>query len=576
MCCVKRSFNVACAPLALAAVLGTGHAACSAPGSHAAVADVIFRGQFITLDPSHPRVDALAVANGRIVSAGSFADIERVAAQTTRRVDVPGVGVPGFADAHAHLSSLGQQVEQLDLRTLTKEQILEKVGEAARTAAPGAWISGNGWDQGFFRPAVFPSASDLDAVSGDHPVALTRIDGHSSWINSKALMLAGISANTKDPPGGRIIRDERNQPTGILVDRAQEAISQVRPARSAGADRERQIRAALQQYARWGLTSVHDAGTDLDTIAVYKQLLKSGELPVRLYVMARGAAAIEHYLANGPERDLGDHLLAIRSIKLISDGALGSRGAELTDPYADAPEERGLQQTSDADLDKVIREGREKGVQINVHAIGDRAVRRVLDAFERGGVKTSERFRVEHASMISPADLPRFARLGVIASVQPVFIGEYSRWAHDRVGPNRIQWVLPIRELVTSGAPVAFGTDFTASDSGDPLATLASAVAGQSASGSAGAQWFQRQRIDLDTALRAMTGGPAFAAFEETNLGQLTAGRYADITVLSADPYTVQPDALGALSVRMTIVGGRVTYDGSNGSPASPAQRFRQ
>ena len=555
-----RRLTFVCGLIAIAAALSGAHAACSASSAPTPAAEIVIRGQFITLDPLHPRVDALAVSRGRIVAAGTIAEVERLATETTRRIDVPGVGVPGLADAHVHLSSVGQQLERLDLRELTKEQILTKVGDAVRGAAPGAWITGGGWDQGFFRPAVFPSASDLDAVSSDHPVVLSRIDGHSSWVNSKVLSLAGISAATKDPPGGRIVR-QAGRPTGILIDQAQDALGRVRPAATA-ADRERHVRAALEQYARWGLTSVHDAGTDLDTVAIYKQLLTNGELPVRLYVMVRGAAATEHQLAAGPARDLGDHLLAVRSIKLMVDGALGSRGAELTDPYSDAPVERGLQQTSDAELDSVIPRAREKGIQVNVHAIGDRAVRRVLDAFERGGVKPADRFRVEHASMIAPDDLPRFARLGVIASVQPVFIGEYSRWAADRVGPARVRWVLPIRDLVTSGAPVAFGTDFTAADTGDPLATLASAVAGQSASGSAGAEWFQPQRVDLGTALRAMTGGPAFAAFEESNLGQLTVGRYADITVLSADPNSVQPESLRTLRVRMTIVGGRVTYDG--------------
>ena len=561
-----RRLTFVCGLIAIAAALSGAHAACSASSAPTPAAEIVIRGQFITLDPLHPRVDALAVSRGRIVAAGTIAEVERLATETTRRIDVPGVGVPGLADAHVHLSSVGQQLERLDLRELTKEQILTKVGDAVRGAAPGAWITGGGWDQGFFRPAVFPSASDLDAVSSDHPVVLSRIDGHSSWVNSKVLSLAGISAATKDPPGGRIVR-QAGRPTGILIDQAQDALGRVRPAATA-ADRERHVRAALEQYARWGLTSVHDAGTDLDTVAIYKQLLTNGELPVRLYVMVRGAAATEHQLAAGPARDLGDHLLAVRSIKLMVDGALGSRGAELTDPYSDAPVERGLQQTSDAELDSVIPRAREKGIQVNVHAIGDRAVRRVLDAFERGGVKPADRFRVEHASMIAPDDLPRFARLGVIASVQPVFIGEYSRWAADRVGPARVRWVLPIRDLVTSGAPVAFGTDFTAADTGDPLATLASAVAGQSASGSAGAEWFQPQRVDLGTALRAMTGGPAFAAFEESNLGQLTVGRYADITVLSADPNSVQPESLRTLRVRMTIVGGRVTYDGRGAVPS--------
>jgi hypothetical protein len=256
-------------------------------------------------------------------------------------------------------------------------------------------------------------------------------------------------------------------------------------------------------------------------------------------------------------------LLAVRSFKIVSDGALGSRGAELTDPYSDAPGERGLQQVNDADLEQLVRAGRDKGFQVNVHAIGDRAVRRVLDAFARAGVTRQDRFRVEHASMIAPADLPRFARDGIVASVQPVFVGEYSRWAEDRVGAARIHWVLPVRDLVASGASVAFGTDFTASDSGDPIATLAGAVLRQGADGTPKGGWYSDQRLDVDTALRLMTTGPAYAAFQETALGQLTVGRYADMTILSEDPYTAAPDTLTALKVRMTIVGGRVTYDAS-------------
>lgn len=570
-----RRITVTCGCFLFVAALGGAWPACSAARSPSSTPDVIFRGHFITLDPSHPRVDAVAAAKGRIVALGSVAEVERLATPATRSVDIPGIAVPGFTDAHAHLSSVGQQLERLDLRELTKEQILEKVRDATRNAAHGAWIEGGGWDQGFFHPAVFPSASDLDAVSGEHPVVLTRIDGHSSWINSKVLAMAEISAGTKDPPGGRIVR-EGGRSTGILVDRAQDVLSRIRPARAARADRERQVRAALAQYARWGLTGVHDAGTDLDTIGIFKQLLAGDELPVRIYVMARGTAAVEHYLAAGPERDLGDHRLAIRSFKLMADGALGSRGAELTEPYADAPGERGLQQTSDEDLDTLIRRAREKGFQVNVHAIGDKAVRRVLDAFERGGVKAAERFRVEHASMIAPADLPRFARLGIIASIQPVFIGEYTRWADDRVGSSRVQWVLPTRDLVTSEAPVAFGTDFTAADTGDPLATLVGAVSGQSASGAAGAAWHERQRVDVDVALRAMTSGPAFAAFEETDLGQLAIGRLADMTVLSADPYAIAPEALRTLKVRMTIVGGRVTYDGGDVPPGASSHGGRQ
>ena len=542
----------------------------SAPDSPAP--DTIFVGHFITLDASRPRAEAVGVKNGRIVSVGSRSEVERGRSGPAATIEIPGVALPGFADAHVHLASLGQQLERLDLRGLTKEQVLERVSAAAREAPPGALVSGSGWDQGFFSPPVFPTASDLDAVSGDHPIVLSRIDGHSSWVNSRVLALAGISRRTPDPAGGRIERNAAKEPTGILVDRAQDALIRVRPSAAAGADRERRVRAALQQYARWGLTSVHDAGTDLETIAVYKDLLARGDLTVRVYAMASGKTATDDYLASGPEVDLGDGRLTIRSFKVVADGALGSRGAALTDPYADAPGERGLDLVSDGELDQLIKAARAKGFQVNVHAIGDRTVRRVLDAFERGGVTMEERFRIEHASMIAPADRARFARLGVIASVQPVFVGEYSRWAEERVGPARIRWVLPIRDLIAEGVPLAFGTDFTASDSGDPIATLSGAVLRQSAAGVPSGGWYSDQKVDVDTALRLMTAGPARAAFEEQHLGSIAVGRYADLTILSHDPYALAGDALRTLRVRMTVVGGRVIFDARSADERSAAR----
>ena len=270
---------------------------------------------------------------------------------------------------------------------------------------------------------------------------------------------------------------------------------------------------------------------------------------------------MRHYLDRGPEINLGEGRLSVRSFKILLDGALGSRGAELADPYSDMPAERGLQMMDDAELDAFVRTASEKGFQVNVHVIGDRAVTRALDAFERGAVKPEHRFRLEHASMIAPADVPRFARLGVIASMQPVFVGEYSRWAEDRVGANRIKWVLPIRDLLATGAVVASGTDFTASDSGDPIATLTGLVARKSAAGEPAGGWFTEQRVDVDAALRSMSIGPAVAAFHEKDLGQLMVGRYADFTVLSENPHRVSVDALSTLQVRMTVVAGRVTFD---------------
>ena len=522
--------------------------------------DAIFIGHFLTLDRSHPQAEAIAVSAGRIVAVGSRSQVEPLTNKNTRRTKFSGVAMPGFADAHLHPAGVGAQLEKLNLRGLTKAQILAKVAGAARSALPGAWISGGGWDQGFWQPAVFPTVKDLDAVSGGHPVVLSRIDGHSTWVNSKLLALAKISRGTPDPTGGRIVRNAAGEPTGMLVDDAQELIRRVMPKRTR-AEEERDIRAALQQFTRWGLTSVTDAAASLDNIAIYKDLLKRRELPVRVYVLAAGEEARTHYLMRGPEIDLGNGMLTVRGFKLFADGALGSRGAELTEPYTDAPEGHGLELTTDAEIGEVVRAARQKGFQVAIHAIGDRAVRRVLDAYESGGVTREERFRVEHASIVTNEDLSRFAGLGIIASIQPVFVGEYSRWAYDRVGPSRVHWVLRTRDFLNAGVSVAFGSDYPASDSGRPIDTLYCAVTRKGPDGKPKGSWYGGQRIDVDQALRSMTAGPAYASFQEKDLGALTVGRYADFTVISANPYRVLSKDLRTLTIRMTVVAGHVTYD---------------
>jgi predicted amidohydrolase YtcJ len=533
-------------------------------------ADTIFVGEFLTLDPSHPYAQAIAVSAGRIIAVGSQAEVESLAQNNTRRVRFNGVALPGFDDAHIHVAGVGAQLERLDLRELTKKRIFAKVAQAVSSSLPEAWIFGDGWDQGFWQPAVFPTAQELDSVSAGHPVVLSRIDGHSTWVNSKVLAMAKISRDTPDPEGGRILRNATGEPTGMLVDNAQELIRHVIP-KPTHADQARRIRAALQEFTRWGLTSVQDAAVDLDTIAIYKDLLQRGELPVRVYVMAAGEQARKHYLTTGPEPDLGKGMLAVRSFKLFADGALGSRGAELTEPYSDAPQERGLELIKDADLDQIVRAARQKGFQVNTHAIGDRAVRRVLDAYEKEDVTKQERFRVEHASIVTDEDLTRFARLGIIASIQPVFVGEYSRWAEDRVGPSRVHWVLRTRDLLNAGVTLAAGTDYPSSDSGRPIDTLYCAVTRRGADGKPEGGWYSDQSVDVDQVLRMMTTGAAYAAFQEKELGALTVGRYADFTVLSADPYKVPSNELRTAAIRMTVVGGRVTFEA--GKERTPAQR---
>jgi predicted amidohydrolase YtcJ len=523
-------------------------------------ADVVFVGHFVTLDPEQPEAQAIGVRGGRIVAVGSREEIAAWIGPDTRQNELPGVALPGFAEGHGHAEAFGKQLDLLDLRGLSKQEILDRVAAAARAASAGEWIRGRGWDQGFWSPAVFPTAAELDLAVPDQPVFLTRIDGHSAWLNSRALALAEITAATADPDGGKIIRDAKGVPTGILVDAAVDLAGRVVPAPTRE-DRKTWLRAAIDAYVRFGVTSVHDAGVDLEGIAIYKDLLASGDLPLRVYAMAQGeGATAEHYLAGGPEIDLGGRL-TIRCFKALLDGALGSRGAQLGAPYADDPSETGLVLMEDDAFAELIRHGTERGFQIAVHAIGDLAIHRALDAFEASGPELRElRPRIEHVSVVDPSDISRFRPLGVIASMQPNFVGEYGRWALDRVGPERIEWVYPTRRIHEAGVVVASGTDFPASDTADPLVTLYSLVTRKGAHGEPEGGFLPDQRLGIDEALRTMTTGAAFAAFQEEDLGILSAGRLADMTVLSADPRTTPAEDLRGLRVLATIVGGQVVY----------------
>ncbi|HEX4931743.1 MAG TPA: amidohydrolase, partial [Gemmatimonadaceae bacterium] len=428
-------------------------------------------------------------------------------------------------------------------------------------APAGAWIRGGGWDQSYWG-GDFPTAADLDTVSGGHPVLLTRIDGHATWANTRALRLAGITAATADPPGGRIVRGAGGAPAGVLVDDAIDLVARAVPPVTMPT-RVARLRRALQQYARWGLTEVHDAGIDRATVQAYRHLAREGALPVRVYAMAAAdPATLDDILPRGPVTAAAG-TFTLRGVKIVDDGALGSRGARLAQPYSDDATARGFDLAPGDSLDRLIARARRRGFQVAVHAIGDAATTAVLDAIARAGTPAAvreARFRIEHASMIADRDLPRFAALGVIASMQPVFAGEYSRFAEARVGEVRLPQVLRTRDVLASGAVMAAGTDFPASDTGDPIATLDALVTRRGADGTPAGGWIPAQSVAVDDALRSMTVAPAWAAFEEREGGVLAVGRRADLTVLSADPYAVSADALRQLRVLQTIVGGRTVY----------------
>jgi predicted amidohydrolase YtcJ len=529
-------------------------------------ADVVYTGHFLTMDNSHPVAEAVAVSGDRIVAVGTLSDVFNSVGSEVRRVELPGTAVPGLADAHVHAMEFGHQLSELDLRGLSKEDIVRLVGEKARTLPSGSWIEGRGWDQGFWHPKAFPDAADLDGVSPKNPVILTRIDGHSVWLNSAAMKAAGIAPTATDPTGGHLMRRKDGSPSGVLVDDAVGLVTKVVP-KPTHDEMLGWLQAALGRYVELGVTSIHDAGVDLEGIGLYKELLATNRLPLRAYVMALGTGATaSEMLTHDPEPWLGDHRLLIRSFKVFLDGALGSRGAELLAPYSDAPNEHGLELMHDADFRALVKKAVARGYQVNAHAIGDKAVRRALDTFEAAQKtqKSDQRFRVEHASVIDPSDLPRFAQFHIIASVQPGFVGEYSRWAEDRVGPTRVSHVLPIADLIKSGAAIASGTDFPAADSPDPIVTLYALVTRCGADGTPKAGWHPEEKVDVVTALRSMTSGPAFAAFEENELGMITAGRLADMTVLSDDPRTVAPQKLKTLKVKVTIIGGKEIFRAGN------------
>jgi len=399
-------------------------------------------------------------------------------------------------------------------------------------------------------------------VSGDHPVYLTRVDGHAGWANTRALQAAGLTAATADPDGGRILRDAAGAPTGILVDAAQRLVAAriPEPAREV---RKRRLHGGLVAAAEAGLTSVHDAGVTLDTIPLYKELLAEGRLPVRAYVMLRGPVEfLEHADTLQPEIGLGDGRLTVRAIKVVSDGALGSRGALLLEPYSDEPSTRGLLTVDRDAFPKLLEAALRRGFQVATHAIGDAANRFVLDGYEKvfaAGGGARQRFRVEHAQVLALSDVPRFKALDVIPSMQPTHCTSDMYWAEARVGPQRAQGAYLWKTFLDQGVPIAGGSDAPV----EKIAVLPgiyAAVTRQDAKGWPPGGWHPEQRVTLREAIEMFTRGAAFAAFEEADRGTIEVGKRADFTVLSRDITALPPADILKTDIVMTIVGGEVAY----------------
>ena len=547
-----------CRTLAFLAMTAPAAVAAEAPADL-----VISGGTVITLDPAQPRARALAVRDGRVVRVGDEKDVEALVGPRTRRINAAGQTVlPGLTDAHVHVEGLGLARETLNLVGAASLAEAVKRAESAAAALPqGEWLLGRGWDQNDWPEKRFPTAADLARV-GDRPVYLTRVDGHAGWANARALEVAGITDTTPDPPGGRIVRDEKGKATGVLVDAAETLVESRIPAPTPEV-RKRRLARGLQAAAEAGLTSVHDAGVDLATVSLYKELLAAGPLPVRVYVMLRGP---DDYLAAGealrPEIGLSEGQLTVRAIKVVADGALGSRGALLLAPYTDEPKTRGLLTVDEKKYAELLQRALAQGFQVNTHAIGDAANRLVLDAYAKafGAQNGAERrFRIEHAQVVSAQDVPRFKALGVIPSVQPTHCTSDMYWATDRLGAERAQGAYLWKTFRDQGVRLPAGSDAPVEEIA-VVPGLYAAVTRQDAKGWPPEGWHPKERVSAEDAIRMFSEDAAYAAFEEKERGRLAPGFRADLTVLSHDITAIPPRQILDSRVALTVVGGRVVH----------------
>ena len=534
---------------------------------------VLANGRVVTVDERTPEARAVAVRGGRIAAVGSEKDIRRFVGPATQVIDLKGaLAIPGIIDSHGHFTSLGASKMILDLtKARSWDEIVAMVREAAAKAKPGEWIRGRGWHQEKWDRAPQPNVDGLpyhDALSQAapaNPVLLEHASGHSSLANAKAMELSGITARTPDPAGGQILRDAKGNPIGAFLENAQGLIRVREPKltpEEAAARERREVELAAAECLKQGVTTFHDAGSSFRTIDLFRKMAGEGTLGVRLYVMigetnraleARGAA----YRMIGA----ADNHLTVRAIKRFMDGALGSHGAWLLAPYADLPGSTGMNTDPLPDIRETARFAIENGFQVCIHAIGDRANREVLniyeEAFKAHPDKSDVRWRVEHAQHLDPADIPRFGRLGVIASMQAVHCTSDGPWVPKRIGAKRAEEGAYVwRKLIDSGAVIANGTDVPV-EPVDPMPGFYAAVTRKTKDGTA---FFPAERMTRAEALRAYTLNGAYAAFEEGLKGSLTPGKLADITVLSKDIMTCPEEEIRSAEVLYTIVGGKVLY----------------
>jgi len=524
---------------------------------------VLTNGRIYTLDADYAVVDTLVVRDGRIAFAGRRGDVNAPEAEAA--LDLGGRAVlPGLVDAHGHLMYLARGRLTLDAGGMASEEAIARVvaEQAGRTRA-GEWISGRGWDQNLWPGRQFPTRASLDRATARHPVALVRIDGHATWANSAALRKAEITRDTPDPTGGIVVKDAGGEPTGLLIDTAQRLVQRAEPPLSEERFDEA-VREAVAQCLAVGLTGIHEMGATLFAYGSYRRLIERGQFPFRNYaaVAGRSEETWDHYRERGPEV-MGDGQVIVRAFKLLADGALGSRGAALHSPYCDDPDNRGLVLIPAEELQRLTLEAIERGFQVCVHAIGDRANTLTLDTFEqalyaRPAEARAARLRVEHAQILAEADIPRFRALGVLPSMQATHCTSDMPWAIDRLGPDRLKGAYVWRSLLATGVIIAGGSDFPV-ESPNPFHGIYAAVARRPWTGE-DRGWQPEQRMTREEAVRSFTTWNAYASHQEADLGALTPGKRADLIVCSDDVFTCPEEHIKDIHPLLTMVGGEIVH----------------
>lgn len=546
----------------------------ASPGTAAEAADIVFKnGNIYTVNERKPRAEAVAVKAGKIIFVGSNRDAKAYEGKGTRVVDLKGnTVVPGLTDSHYHLSGVGAREMNLNLEGITSlDAFLAKIKERVDQAKPGEWVTGRGWIETFWKPQVFPTRWDLDKISPNNPVALVRADGHATVANSAAIKISGVTRDTANPFGGEIMKDKQTgEPNGMFLDRAAGLIGARIPGRGPG-DAEQEILLAVKRSVELGWCQIQNAGSSFSEVALLKKLYGEGKIKLRIYEAIRGPGSdAQRLLSEGAMIGAFDNRLTMRHIKVTVDGALGSKGAALLEPYSDY-DTTGLLTQKEEEMLPMLVEALRKGIQVEVHAIGDRANRTILDWYEKAlnAVPPDQRkvrdprWRVEHAQIVSAADIPRFAKLGIIPSMQPSHAIGDLHFAVSRLGLKRLEGAYAWQSFIKSGSIIAGGSDAPV-ERGEPMIEFYAAVARKDQKGYSGAGWHPEQAVSREQALKMFTIWAAYAAFEEKLKGSIEVGKLADLTVLSADIMKIaEPEILKATCL-MTVIGGDVVYEIAN------------